>query len=170
MNNLVGKGKEIWSKHKIIVSIVAVILLLWAYNSYQENFGKIDPLDGVDRVAWRIEDGQGYWTYLNSDKAKIATKMRVALLRKMGGQSAISAIEKNSKWYYDDDDYKPIVNAIGQKKTNQLIDELDILKRSIKYDIQSGKLIVSLDIPQSEADKDGIKLEKHEFSTDINKN
>ena len=155
-NKFVVKAKEIWKKHKILVSVIGGILLLLGIIGVWDSQSKVDPLDGVQHVAW-----SGYnesWIIPDSERDQIATKIRVAIFK---------YIQDNPKWIYDSDDYQSIRSDIGDDKTDKAIDEINYVKNGLKITHDNGnKIILKIDIPQDRANKDGIKLVNREFKTD----
>ena len=165
-NKFVVKAKEIWKKHKILVSVIGGILLLLGIIGVWDSQSKVDPLDGVQHVAW-----SGYnesWIIRDSERDQIATKIRVAIFKKYGASNqTIKYIQDNPKWIYDSDDYQSIRSDIGDDKTDKAIDEINYVKNGLKITHDNGnKIILKIDIPQDRANKDGIKLVNREFKTD----
>jgi len=166
-NKFVVKAKEIWKKHKVVVSIAgAIVVLLCVFGFHQAN-SKVDPLADVQHVVWNPYSES--WVIPGPERAQIATKMRIAVFKKYDAKSqTIKSFEDNPKWYYGADDYKTANADIGVDKTNEAIKELDSLKDGLKleHDNSGKKLILKIDVPQDQANKDGIKLANREFSTD----
>lgn len=79
-NKFVVKAKKIWSKHKIIVSVLGGFLVLICLFGIREA-SLVDPLDGVQQVAWNSYTGS--WVVPDKDRDRIASKIRASILKSM---------------------------------------------------------------------------------------
>ena len=164
-NKFVVKAKEIWKKHKIIVSVVGGLILILGFFGIREA-SLVDPLDGVEQVAWNSYTES--WIIPDSEREPIASKMRIAIFKKYGASNqTIKYFQNNPKWCYDSEDYQVARSDIGDDKMSKAIDELNYVKSELKLAHDNGnKLILKIDIPQERAYKDGIRLTNREFKTD----
>lgn len=122
-NKFVVKAKKIWSKHKIIVSVLGGFLVLICLFGIREA-SMVDPLDGVQQVAWNSYTGS--WVVPDKDRDRIASKIKASILKKYGASSqTIKYVEDNPKWEYDSDDYRPIESDIGENKVSKVINEFN---------------------------------------------
>ena len=78
-NKFVIKAKKIWSKHKIIVSVLGGFLVLICLFGIREA-SLVDPLDGVQQVGWNSYTGS--WFVPDKDRDRIASKIRASILKK----------------------------------------------------------------------------------------
>lgn len=95
-NKFVVKAKKIWSKHKIIVSVLGGFLVLICLFGIREA-SLVDPLDGVQQVAWNSYTGS--WVVPDKDRDRIGSKIRASILKKYGASGqTIKYVEDNPKW------------------------------------------------------------------------
>lgn len=163
-NKFVVKAKKIWSKHKIIVSVLGGFLVLICLFGIRE-VSLVDPLDGVQQVAWNSYTGS--WVVPDKDRDRIASKIRASILKKYGASSqTIKYVEDNPKWEYDSDDYRPVKSDIGESKLDKAINELNYVKSRLDLSHENeNKMVLKIDMPNDRARKDGIRLVNHEFGS-----
>ena len=156
--------KYVWSKHKIIVSVLGGFLVLICLFGIREA-SLVDPLDGVQQVAWNSYTGS--WVVPDKDRDRIASKIRASILKKYGASGqTIKYVEDNPKWEYDSDDYRPVKSDIGESKLDKAINELNYVKSRLDLSHENGnKMVLKIDMPNDRARKDGIRLVNHEFGS-----